>query len=114
MNFGPLQIFYNKFYPKHVIQKLRRGYSDEDLWDLGNHLAEIILPRLKDFKRVNTHGYPNGLTESKWDEILNKMLYAFENTVNEPDFDFNTYDDTQKKIQEGFELFGKYFQSLWD
>ena len=85
-----------------------------DKWDthsMDHTLANIVLPMLKQFKEGN-HGYPHGLTEKKWDNILDKMIYSFEKKLSEDAYDLN--DKEQKKMQEGFVLFGKYYQNLWD
>lgn len=48
-----------------------------DTWNMDNTLAKIILPMLKQLKATK-HGYPSGLTEKKWDYILDEMIWAFE------------------------------------
>ena len=84
-----------------------------DKWDthsMDHTLACIILPMLKQFKALD-HSYPANLTKEEWEEIQNKMIYAFEHKLIEfDDTDPNSYD----KMQEGFELFGAYYQGLWD
>jgi hypothetical protein len=73
-------------------------------------LAHIILPMLVQLKATN-HGYPANLTEAKWNDIMDKMIYAFEHKVLDGEM-IDTGD--QKKRKEGLRLFGKYFQHLWD
>lgn len=48
-----------------------------DTWNMDNMLAKIILPMLKQLKATK-HGYPSGLTEKKWDYILDEMIWTFE------------------------------------
>lgn len=87
---------------------------------------------------VNKDGF------EKWKEILDKIIWSMENFDKEPDpiyppnYDdrmvvtavteygtsFNNVDERkidwtpvhnhEKRVQEGFELFGKHFRSLWD
>ena len=75
-------------------------------------------------------------TPEKWDEALDKMILAFEYVVNwdewwidNPNYDyFNTSPKEKERIRkamckererrqaaidEGLQLFAKYFQSLW-
>ncbi len=121
-----------KYYPlyiKRFFQRGFRGYDDTCYWDLGSHLAEYILPKLKHFKE-NTHTYPGtkeASTPEKWNKTLDKMVYSFERVV-EDDFlgywneDKNYYvsysDKKQKEIQkryeEGMKLFAEYFRAMWD
>jgi len=131
---------------KHAWQKLTRGFSDEALWSLDYHLAEIITPRLKAFKNSTRHGTPvldedDTVAQKKWEEILDKMIWAFENykkedycftdtgelKLGDPDadgtgtvlstglsIDTELYDEHHRKIAEGLKLFAEYFGMLWD
>jgi len=91
-------------------QSVKVKIDEWDTYSMDHTLAKIILPMLKQLKETN-HGYPGTLTKDKWDEIMDKMIYAFEHKMLE-DGMFDTSD--QKKIQEGFRLFGRYYQNLWD
>ena len=91
-------------------QSIKVKIDKWDTWSMDCTLAHIILPMLVQLKATN-HGYPGTLTEAKWNEIMDKMIYAFECKVLDGEM-FDTGD--QKKIQEGFKLFGKYYQNLWD
>lgn len=124
-----------------------------DTWSMDNTLSLIIEPMLKQLK-VTQNGYPSGLEEQEWNEILDKMIFAFEslnsdwedqyhsgeidfvhipidahgNEVDRKDavyyrmdkgpndthvFDEEGWRKHDEKIQEGLELFGKHFRSLW-
>ena len=154
-----------------------------DSWSLDHTLAQIILPCLVQLREIK-QGVPSefadvggeGFSEQssfdfykesyseafelgckRWDEILDKMIWSFEQIVSEnyddlyhhgkPDYDFvktekqypnpitgkmeDTYQmvdknpnehwydyvghrEHERRIQEGLELFGKYFRNLWD
>ena len=143
-----------------------------DTWSMDDTLAHIILPMLKQLKATK-HGAPqvdvedvpkelrptkkelaaynkDGTTDDKfferWDWVLDEMIFAFDNKVNddwEEQFESGTSDiqwktleggmsemvrglnDTkeydwegrkkyQERISNGFRLFGKYFENLWD
>lgn len=82
---------------KYFIQRGRRGWSDRDTWSLDDHLAEILPPMLRHLKE-HKHGIPMAMfepedtaddgyghtpgamerAEAQWDEILGKMIAAFE------------------------------------
>jgi len=142
-----------------------------DTWSMDHTLAYIILPMLKQLKETK-HGAPyvdpkdcppelkpkkltkkekeNGHTDSthfeRWDWVLDEMIFAFENKVNddweeqfetgESDLQWKKLEDGcsqmvegpnhtrvydwegrkayQSRITNGFRLFGKYYENLWD
>lgn len=85
-------------------------FSNKELWNLDHTIATFILPRLIKFRETN-QGHP-GIFESQeqWNEVLDKMILAFKKILEE----FDTVDITNEDgIEEGLELFAKYFRSLW-
>ena len=58
----------------------------------------------------------------RWDWMLDEMIYAFDCKANKDEvymrFDLKTERDAMEKEQErisnGFRLFGKYYEGLWD
>ena len=90
--------------------RFMNGFDYRDTWSLDQSIAEYTYPRLKHL-RSKLHGYPDGLTFKKWEKIIDKMLFAFEKVLDE---DYLYDKRTDKKVQAGLELFGKYFRNLWD
>lgn len=103
-------------------QKLTRGFSDDELWNLDHTIVQFILPRLKQFKKVN-NGYPPygtdlkntskkiKMTQANWDAILDAMIEAFTILVDE---DYCFLNEAQEKIvDKGLKYFGLYFRNLW-
>lgn len=125
-------------------QRIRYGVADSECWSLSHTLTSYILPRLKHFKKINCHTYPNGITPEEWEKILDEMIWAFEFMLDEDKFikfpktniDFNDvtsfnrektpeqkqdwtrYLDESKKLhhrkKEALLLFAKYYEDLWD
>ena len=58
----------------------------------------------------------------RWDRVMDEMIYAFDCKANKDEvymrFDIATERDAmekeQKRISNGFRLFGKYYEALWD
>ena len=55
----------------------------------------------------------------RWDYVLDEMIYAFECKANkdEPYMRIDDIEEAQKeqeRISNGFRLFGKYYEGLWD
>ena len=123
-------------------QKVKVHIDKWDTWSMDSSLAPIIHPMLVQLKATN-HGYPAKLTEKKWDSIMDEMIWAFgqkcrdnwegdyykyeelskEEATNEMESLFGmklVWEDRegrqahQKRMTNGFKLFGKYFENLWD
>ena len=85
-------------------------------------IAEFIYPRLKYFRESEKMGYPTEFgSMEEWDEILDKMLFAFDYALNEDtdkfspiEFNLEEHQTILDRVAEGFKLFGEYFLNLWD
>ena len=104
------------------LQRFHRGWADEDVWSMDHSLAQIIVPMLKEL-RENNVGYPHGLTEKKWEDILDKMIVGFQSVLDENEVWIKKLTNDQhkkiletehKKQQEGLKLFARYYRNLWD
>lgn len=145
-------------------RQLHVKIDNYDTWSMDNSLAYIILPMLKQLKATK-NGIPYPFSEiggechntqahfefyetneelfakaeQRWNDVLDKMIFAFEHLVDDSwenaystgDFDNSIeigepgwigthkcdYKGLRKvhdQIQEGLELFGKYYRNLWD
>lgn len=89
---GRIKLFFRGL--KFLYQKMAKGFSDEELWDLHHFIAEWILPRLTAFRNLDRMGFPGGLygkdfggegtdekyekADKEWGKILDKMIWSFE------------------------------------
>ena len=99
---------------KRLKKKKKLSITDSEIWGLNYTLAKYILPRLKRFKELY-NSYSFELTGTKWEEILDKMIWSFDYIIKENDS--NELLETMKEVircQEGLDLFSKYFRNLWD
>jgi hypothetical protein len=92
-------------------QRKELGFDDRDLWNLDATFANFIYPRLKVFPYH--HYYPGTLTPAQWKSIYKKILFAFDKLVKEQYTCVPFDKKAEDRQQEGLELFGKYFTSLW-
>ena len=67
------------------------------------------------------HGEPDDNYHKRWDWVMDEMIYAFDCKANKEEvfmrFDIKDkegMDKEQNRISNGFRLFGKYFENLWD
>ena len=105
--------------------KKQNGFTPDQTWSLYYNIAIFVLPRLKHFRKL-TIGIPmNFKTMEQWHQILDKMIFSFESILKYddcvlPEQYSQKYSDSKqaitaytKDLQQGFELFGKYFLHLW-
>lgn len=91
--------------------------QDNELWSLDFTLAKYILPRLEKYRNMERMSYPSKLSgEEEWNDILDKMIYAFKYVIERDNFyfDYDTEKERIKKYKEGMNLFAEYFMELWD
>lgn len=104
-----------------------------DVWSMDYTLALIILPMLKKLNAnkqgapyTNDEDVPDHLKRDnpnqdiweadekffdRWEWIMGEMIFAFESKIS----DVDSYDqEVQNRVANGFRLFGKYYEALWD
>lgn len=112
--------------------------DDYDVWSADYTLALIILPILKQYKsRLNgspftddedvpeelrsTNGETDELFHKRWQWIVEEMIWAFEQIVddksedqfNTKPFDYEACKAFHARIKRGTTLFGKYYRGIW-
>ena len=102
---------------KENIQRAKNGYSKSDLWNFDEYLAGLI--NKATFELAENHsGYPNGLNDEKWTQILKDISFGFgsylEMRSGVYDFDDKEFKRLKKEYKKGFELLAKYHECLWD
>ena len=122
---------------KSFIQRGRRGWADEDVWDFDDYLCDIIVDGIKLLKKAN-HGCPSDLYDAsntnnecaQWESILEEIIQGFIATKEIKGMECIKWVKTEKgltreldeellkhltkKHERGMELFSKYFMNLWD
>ena len=84
-------------------------------------VPEELRPEPEWYKKYSKNGETDPDFFKRWDWILDEMIYAFECKANKDivimRFDIDDRDGAkqeQERISNGFRLFGKYYESLWD
>lgn len=96
-------------------QRRTRGWSDDVTWNLNDELAKWLVPRLKQYKKLNI-GFPFHLTMEEWDEIIDEMIWTFEQCIDRWEHfqeDPKIRAKEEKRYQKGIKLFAKYHRDLW-
>lgn len=105
---------------RFFVQRKIRGWDDSDTWSLDYQIAKFALPRLKRFKDISPI-VPNNLTEEKWNEILDSMIFflQYHAYCDEPDKQTQMRESCKNneeffnRLNRGSKLFGRYFGALW-
>lgn len=96
---------------KYAIQRIKRGYSDRDLWDFDVYLANLIISGLKQFKQENNSKEP---TKKEIDLVIKGFksnLKLIEGNISPKSKEGLTLYD---EFYRGTEIFRQIFNSLWD
>ncbi len=114
----------NKRTRKKRLKKQGLYVNPKETLDLDCNIAKYVLPRLKMYKKLTIAypGYGEANTPEKWDALLDKMIWSFEQVANDyeiyvsinfKDSDWmDKYNELNDKIQEGLTLFTKWFRYL--
>ncbi len=90
----------------------KNDFPIEEVWNTDNTIAQLIVPRLQAFKALDKHGHPDGFKDMReWNNTIQKMIDAFE--LMKYVQSLNT-DDEKRTVEEGLDLFCRYFRNLWD
>lgn len=92
-------------------QRLEQGFDETETWSLDSTIARFIYPRLKCFYNDGEMiGYPANLSANEWRDIVKGMLDGFELIVTKD----NPTKEEDEIINQGLDLFRKYFFALWN
>lgn len=103
-------------------QRLTVGYAYEEVWNLNDHLAAWVLPRLRHFREHGMMGHPPELTYAQWQWIVDEMIHSLDIYVRDNCADRGELTDEEERevcdpdsrYRRGLRLFGRYWEALWD
>ena len=103
--------------PKHNKTNNKESYSHqhdypvEEVWNTYHTLSQIIVPRLQSFKALEKHGYcPDFKGMCERNNAIQKMIDAFELLKYAASYT----EDEERRIEQGLDLFRKFYRNLWD
>ena len=106
--------------------------KDSELWSLDATLTDLILPRIKAFRKMERHGYPvlgkdiekvdddsvdDDRKEADWENILFDIEKGFEahKLLTAADFDTDAEEFwAEETMQKRLRLFAEHDGHLWD
>jgi hypothetical protein len=124
--------WYNRWFNWYPEQRVYVKIDKWDTWSMDSTLAHLCVPMLKQL-RDTSHSAPfvdfedrpawlvgtlpknREITDEfhfeSWDWVLGEMIFAFEAKLKD---DYQHDLEHSERIRNGFALFGKYFENLWD
>ena len=76
-------------------------------------LAKFIASKLSAFREEELTSVPTRLTEEQWDDILRRMVLAFDIVSQNEQHTNSLTDEDWENIEDGLKLFAEYFMDLW-
>ena len=86
-------------------QRGRRGYADQDLWNLDSYLLRWLPDAIRQF-RLTSPGHPMELTPLEWVEVLLEIETGLRKASDEDTFD-------QVEWEKTMALLTKWWFHLW-
>lgn len=89
---------------KYSIQRITRGYCDQDIWNLNNSISVYLTSTIRHLAKHHW-GYPGrsgerGETDEDWTKCLNGIADMFEWSSEDSDFFENPYEEAHDAIIE--------------
>ncbi len=99
-------------------ERVKKMYDASDLYNLDYTIAKQLIPRMVLELKEKKHGYPNGLTEKEWNDILIQIVWFLQEVISTNETYYELDDDDKmmyaKQLEKSTQLFAKYFNHLWD
>jgi len=99
------------------LKETKHGAPNVDLEDVPEGLRPTNTEEWQ--KLYNEGGETDDKFFERWDWVMDEMIYAFDCKANKDEV-YMRFDDReqiqkeQDRISNGFRLFGKYYENLWD
>jgi len=97
------------------LKETKHGAPNVDPKDVPKELR----PKKQDVLKYKEIGETDDKFFERWDWVMDEMIYAFDCKANKDDVFMRIKDEDemqkeQERISNGFRLFGKYYEALWD
>lgn len=98
------------------LKETKHGSPNVDDEDVPDELKSTVLPPKDEWDIDGNH-------HKRWDYVLDQMIWAFEQKAfdgwldqfhKDNEYDWDAAKAHQEKMTNGFRLFGKYYEALWD
>ena len=91
------------------LNKVKHGAPDIDDEDVPEELKSTSAPPKEDIWDTDANHF------KRWDWVMNEMIWSFEYKLKDTDLDeYDLWSANGVRAKNGFRLFGKYYEALWD
>jgi hypothetical protein len=91
------------------LNKVKHGAPIVDDEDVPEELRSTSAPPKEDIWDTDANHF------KRWDWVMNEMIWAFEYKLKDTDLDdIDIWEANAVRAKNGFGLFGKYYEALWD
>jgi len=105
-----------KYEIRMMYQLITKGYNNRQIYEFKSEMAELHIKLLTEFNKTKC-GYPSGLNDVKWTEILDTIIDGFkaQQELNDMwEYDKKLEAKLLKRWNKGMELYTKWYGNLWD
>lgn len=101
-----------------MMKERKHGSPFVDDEDVPEHLRSTAAPPLTEEQK--NYGESDDLFHDRWAWVLDEMIFAHHSQLNDWEDEYHDRQDydamqvVEKRIQNGYRLFGKYYRNLWD
>lgn len=112
------------------LKETKQGAPNVDLDDV----PKFLVPSKLEYERYMKEGTTDPLFFKRWDWVMDEMIWAFEQKLTDWEDQYYEWEEDpegkgavkiksldqagleehQERISNGFRLFGKYYEALWD
>lgn len=124
MSFNPQNIKHFGYAPRKVRklcrQRIRNGFCDHDVWDMGYHLSCILPKMLRQLAEEGVsykQDYAEFNSPEDWRQYLLDTARSFDVLRNRFDGKYDdepTPEQQQKEVDDAFAKLAHVFYDLWD
>lgn len=93
-------------------QRARRGYGDDDLWNLNHALAKLIVAGTS-YMREYGHGHPMGTEPDEWNGTLDVIRLGFQEWLDADGW-LEPGSDVDARFKDAQANLAHWWDGLWD
>lgn len=105
---------------KYFVQRGRRGWSDQDLWNVDVFLVDMLVGALEQYKK-ESFGHPADTTEEDWETTIDEIIWGLRQYQlfwdNWHELKIDDYIQAEKEamnaLARSFRLLGENLPGIW-
>jgi hypothetical protein len=99
---------------KRVQIIINGGFPDEEVWNLGDHLARWVLPRLRKYRKKHVGYSAQYETNEEWEAAIDEMIFALETIIDDEFFELQADKKKKSRFNRAMKILKEEIFFLWD